>query len=89
MIPAQVQVDIDEKEIRNYIQQQLDECIRETILFIDIEGLVRITNFSKRFLEDAILSDPRVKQHQRQRARKRFWFYEPTIAAIKDIVNDW
>lgn len=89
MIPAQVQVDIDEKAIKNYIQQQLDECIREKILFIDIEGLVRITNFSKRFLEDAVLSDPRVKMHQRQKSRKRFWFYEPTIEAIKEIVNEW
>ncbi|MFJ7920170.1 hypothetical protein ACIQ6U_10455 [Lysinibacillus fusiformis] len=89
MIPAQVQVNIDENEIKNYIQQQLDECIRETILFIDIEGLIRITNFSKRFLEDAVLSDPRVKMHQRQKSRKRFWFYEPTIEAIKEIVNEW
>ncbi|MCL1696560.1 hypothetical protein [Lysinibacillus sp. BPa_S21] len=89
MIPAQVQVDIDEKAIRNYIQQQLDECIREKILFIDIEGLVKITNFSKRFLEDAVLSDSRVKMHQRQKSRKRFWFYEPTIEAIKEIVNEW
>lgn len=89
MIPAQVQVNIDENEIKNYIQQQLDECIREKILFIDIEGLIRITNFSKRFLEDAVLSDPRVKIHQRQKSRKRFWFYEPTIEAIKEIVNEW
>ncbi|WP_347724002.1 hypothetical protein [Lysinibacillus capsici] len=89
MIPAQVQVNIDENEIKNYIQRQLDECIRETILFIDVEGLIRITNFSKRFLEDAVLSDPRVKMHQRQKSRKRFWFYEPTIEAIKEIVNEW
>lgn len=89
MIPANVQVNIDEKAIKEYIQQHLNESIRETILFIDIEGLVKITNFSKRFLEDAILSDPRVKLYQRQRARKRFWFYEPTIATIKEIVNEW
>lgn len=89
MIPANVQVNLDEKAIKEYIKQQLDECIMETILFIDIEGLVRITNFSKRFLEDAILTDPRVKQYQRQRARKRFWFYEPTVLAIKEIVNEW
>ncbi|MGE7954644.1 hypothetical protein [Lysinibacillus xylanilyticus] len=89
MIPANVQINIDEKAIKEYIQEQIDSQIRETILFIDIEGLVKITNFSKRFLEDAVLSDPRVKQFQRQRARKRFWFYEPTIEAIKEIVDEW
>ncbi|MGA3678231.1 hypothetical protein [Lysinibacillus agricola] len=89
MIPANVQINIDEKAIKKYIQEQIDSQIRETILFIDIEGLVKITNFSKRFLEDAVLSDPRVKQFQRQRARKRFWFYEPTIEAIKEIVDEW
>lgn len=89
MIPAQVQVNIDENVIRDYINQQLDKQIHETLLLVDAEKLAEITSMSKRFLEEVVLSDPRVRIHERRKARKRWWLYKPTIQAIEEIVNEW
>lgn len=49
MIPANVQVQIDEKAIKEYIEKQLDQQIHETLLMIDLEKLAIITSMSKRF----------------------------------------
>ncbi|PEM33768.1 hypothetical protein [Bacillus wiedmannii] len=89
MIPANVQVNIDEKAIKEYIQQQIDQQIHETLLMIDIERLVVMTSMSRRFLEDEILSDPRMRLIERRRNRKRWWFYKQALEVIEEIVNDW
>ncbi|MDY7960051.1 MULTISPECIES: hypothetical protein [Bacillus cereus group] len=89
MIPANVQVNIDEKAIKEYIQQQIDQQIHETLLMVDIEKLVTITSMSKRFLEDEILSDPRMRLIERRRNRKRWWFYKQALEVITEIVNSW
>ncbi|PFT97982.1 hypothetical protein COK81_05800 [Bacillus thuringiensis] len=89
MIPANVQVNIDEKAIKDYIQQQIDRQIHETLLMVDIEKLVTITSMSKRFLEDEILSDPRMRLIERRRNRKRWWFYKKALEVITEIVNSW
>ena len=44
---------------------------------------------SIRYLEDEILCDPRVRVHERRKNRKRWWLYEPTIEAIKEITVEW
>ncbi|HDR5266643.1 MULTISPECIES: hypothetical protein [Bacillus] len=89
MIPANVQVNIDEKAIKDYIQQQIDQQLHETLLMVDIEKLVTITSMSKRFLEDEILSDPRMRLIERRRNRKRWWFYKQALEVITEIVNSW
>ncbi|WP_089607673.1 hypothetical protein [Bacillus cereus] len=89
MIPANVQVNIDEKTIKDYIQQQIDQQIHETLLMVDIERLVVMTSMSRRFLEDEILSDPRMRLIERRRNRKRWWFYKQALEVIEEIVNDW
>nr|WP_276577808.1 hypothetical protein [Bacillus thuringiensis] len=89
VIPANVQVNIDEKAIKDYIQQQIDQQLHETLLMVDIEKLVTITSMSKRFLEDEILSDPRMRLIERRRNRKRWWFYKQALEVITEIVNSW
>ncbi|MFJ8217431.1 hypothetical protein [Bacillus cereus] len=89
MIPANVQVNIDEKAIKEYILQQIDQQLHETLLMIDLERLAVITSMSKRFLEDEILSDPRMRLIERRRSRKRWWFYKQALEVITEIVNDW
>ncbi|SMD81990.1 hypothetical protein BACERE00175_01689 [Bacillus cereus] len=89
MIPANVQVNIDEKAIKKYIEQQIDQQLQETLLMIDIEKLVTITSMSKRFLEDEILSDPRMRIIERRRNRKRWWFYKQALKVITEIVDEW
>ncbi|MGH0667921.1 hypothetical protein [Bacillus paranthracis] len=89
MIPANVQVNIDEKAIKEYILQQIDQQFHETILMVDLEKLAVITSMSKRFLEDEILSDPRMRLIERRRNRKRWWFYKQALEVIVEIVNEW
>ncbi len=89
MIAPQVQVTVDEKAIKEYIQQQLDQSVRETLLLVDLEKLAEITSMSKRFLEDEIISDPRMRLLERKKSRKRWWFYKQSLEVIKEIVDEW
>lgn len=92
MIPesvANISVQIDEQAIRDYISKELDKQIHQNLLLVDINKLVEITSMSARYLEDEILSDPRVRMHERKKSRKRWWLYEPTVEAIKNIIDDW
>ncbi|MEI4799911.1 hypothetical protein WAZ07_00990 [Bacillus sp. FJAT-51639] len=89
MIPANVQVNIDEKAIKEYIMQQIDQQLHETLLMVDIERLVVMTSMSRRFLEDEILSDARMRVIERRRNRKRWWFYKEAFEVITEIVDEW
>ncbi|MCU5203387.1 hypothetical protein [Bacillus paranthracis] len=89
MIPANVQVNIDEKAIKEYILQQIDQQLHETLLMVDLEKLAVITSMSKRFLEDEILCDPRMRLIERRRNRKRWWFYRQALEIITEIIDEW
>ena len=89
MIPANVQVNIDEKVVKEYIQQQLDQQIHETLLLIDLKKMAEITSMSARYLEDQILSDPRMRLIERRKDRKRWWFRKEAMEVIKEILNEW
>lgn len=61
-------------------------------LFWDIDDLVRETTYSKTWLEENLLRDPRIRRYQRQphERGKRVWLREPTEKAIKEIImNEW
>ncbi|MBB5148619.1 MULTISPECIES: hypothetical protein [Ureibacillus] len=61
-------------------------------LFWDIDDLVRETRYSKTWLEENLLRDPRIRRYQRQpyERGKRIWLREPTEKAIKEIImNEW
>lgn len=89
MIPAQVQVELDQDQIREYIEMEIQKVINQQLLLVDINKLAQLTSMSPRFLEEYILSDPRVKLHERRRDRKRWWIYEPTMKAILSIIDEW
>lgn len=82
-------VEIDENAIKEYIQKELDKQIHQNLLLVDINKLVEITSMSVRHLEEHILHDPRIKIHERRKIRKRWWIYEPTIEAIRNIIDEW
>ena len=78
------------------VHQQLDELVQGAaqplILFWDIKDIMQATTFSRKFLEDHILNDPRVRRYERQREKggKRVWLREPTAKVIQEIImNDW
>ena len=78
------------------VNEQLKELVatsaKPLILFWDIHDIVQATTFSRKFLEDHILNDPRVQRYERQREKggKRVWLKEPTAKVIQEIImNDW
>ncbi|MER2079366.1 hypothetical protein [Psychrobacillus psychrotolerans] len=79
MNPGKVQVKVGEKDLQ----------INETLLMIDLNKLAVITSMSKRFLEDEILSDPRMRIIERRKSRKRWWLYNESLEVIKEIVDEW
>ncbi len=78
------------------VHQRLDELIQGAaqplILFWDINDIMETTTYSRKFLEDHILNDPRIQRYERQREKggKRVWLREPTAKAIQEIImNEW
>lgn len=83
---------ITPEKVQEELRKILTDSSQPLILFWDIEDIVKATTFQKAFLEEHILSDPRVKRYQRQRGSrgKRVWLKEPTAKAIQDIImNEW
>ncbi|MED1122423.1 hypothetical protein [Bacillus atrophaeus] len=87
---ADVTVNVNQSEIRNYINQQLDQAMRESLFVWDIETMSKRTCMSKSFLENEFLHDPRMKLIERRKEKgKRFWFYEECKQVMKDIMDEW
>lgn len=90
MIPTgEVTISINEKELKDYIEQELSKQIHQQLILADINKLSEVTCMSVRYLEDEILHDPRVRLHEVRKSRKRWWIAQPTFKAIIDIVSDW
>jgi hypothetical protein len=87
---ANINIDINEAEIRDYINSKLDEEIHSFLFTWDLDQMVARTCMSKSFLENEILSDPRMKLIERRKERgKRYWFYEESLNVIRQIMNEW
>lgn len=78
------------------VHQQLNEIVNNAaqplILFWDIKDIMESTTFSRKFLEDHILNDPRIQRYERQREKggKRVWLKEPTAKTLQEIImNEW
>ncbi|MEC2307795.1 hypothetical protein [Bacillus atrophaeus] len=83
-------VAVNETEIRDYINQQLDQAMRGSLFVWDIETMSKRTCMSKSFLENEFLHDPRMKLIERRKEKgKRFWFYEESKQVMKDIMDEW
>lgn len=90
MIPAEVNIQIDEKAIREHIENRLDEVINESILLVDVKGLAKRLSMSERYIEDQFLKDPRIRQHEVRKNQKRWYFYKPVMQEIEKIIkSEW
>ena len=87
---AKINVEINQEELKNYVNEKLDEAFREVLFTWDLDEMVKRTCMSKSFLENEFLHDPRMRLLQRQKPRgKRFWFYEPSKKVIQEIMDEW
>lgn len=83
-------VAVNQTEIRDYINQQLDEAINDAFFTWDIEEMAKRTCMSKSFLENEFLRDPRMKLLERRKEKgKRFWFYQQSLVVMKEIMDEW
>ncbi|WP_289891453.1 hypothetical protein [Virgibacillus pantothenticus] len=87
---ANINIDIDQKEIRDYVNAKLDEALENELFLCDINELAKRTCMSKSFLENEILCDPRMRLLERRKEKgKRFWFYKESLEVIREIMNEW
>ncbi|MGM0965839.1 MAG: hypothetical protein ACQEWS_13615 [Bacillota bacterium] len=87
---AEVQVNLNQTEIRSYIDQKLEDQLKDAFFTWDIEQMAKRTCMSKSFLENEFLHDPRMKLLERRKERgKRFWFYEESKEVMKQIMDEW
>lgn len=89
MIPANIEIAIDRQAIKDYIHNKLDEEVRETLWFVDVDKLCQLTCMSKRYLEDEILSDVRMRAIERRKERKRWYPAKQALAVIEEITYNW
>ena len=83
---------ITPEKVREQLKELVATSAQPLILFWDINDIEIATTYSRKFLEDHILTDPRVKRYERQREKggKRVWLKEPTARVIEEIImNDW
>ena len=85
-----VEISIDEEEIRKQVNAKLDEALQQVLFTWDINEMAKRTCMSKSFLENEFLDDPRMKLLERRKDKgKRFWFYEESLVVMKDIMEQW
>ncbi|MEK5070301.1 hypothetical protein [Sporosarcina sp. FSL K6-1508] len=90
MSVVQINTVIDQEFIKKEIQENLDKAFREVMFVWDINEMSKRLCMGKTFLEAEILSDKRMRVLQRQKPNsKRFWFYEPSLKVIKEIMDEW
>lgn len=83
---------ITAEKVHNQLNEIVQSAAQPLILFWDIKDIMQATTFSRKFLEDHILNDPRVQRYERQREKggKRVWLKEPTAKVLQEIImNEW
>ncbi|MFM9535518.1 hypothetical protein [Lysinibacillus sp. IITD104] len=89
MIPTKIELQLDKKQIQQHIEKQLDESIQAQLWFVSVERLALLTDMSKRWLEDEILCDPRMRAIERKKNRKRWYLAQQAFEVITEITSEW
>ncbi|MGE7667381.1 hypothetical protein ACQKMN_16905 [Ureibacillus composti] len=89
MIPTNVEVTLDKKAIREYIERRIDEEVRETFWLVDMKKLSELLCMSERYVEEMITSDVRMRAIERRKSRKRWWPYRQAMQAVEEITSEW
>ncbi|KLV25699.1 hypothetical protein ABW02_15110 [Niallia circulans] len=87
---AEINVSVNQAEIRDYINQKIEEQLKESLFTWDLDQMSKRTCMSKTFLENEFLHDPRMRLLERRKEKgKRFWFYEQSLEVMKEIMDEW
>lgn len=81
---------ITKEKVEERIEELINEASRTTLLFWDIEKMSELTCMEPSYLDKHVLHDPRMKVYERRRGKgKRFWIYEGSVQALKEIIDEW
>jgi len=84
------QINVDQLEIKKYIDEKLNETVDQYFFVWDIDQMSKRMCMSKSFLEREFLHDPRMRLLERRKEKgKRYWFYEQSLQVIKEIMDEW
>ena len=89
MLPAEINIQLDKQAIQKHVEKRLDEAIAAQLWFVDVDKLSQLTCMSRRFLEDEVLSDVRMRAIERRKARKRFYSAAQALQVITEIMDEW
>jgi hypothetical protein len=83
-----IEISLDERQITQIIEKKIDDNIRQSLLFIDINRLAEITTFSRSTLEKKVLHDERMKLIERRLDRKRVWYYKEAMEVLREMADE-
>ena len=87
---AKINVEVNQEELRSYVNEKFDETFREVMFTWDVNEMVKRTCMSKAYLEAEFLHDSRMRLLERRKPKgKRYWFYEPSKKVMQEIMDEW
>lgn len=89
MIPAKIEVVVDEQLVKEEIRKQIDTAIISQLWFCDANKIAELCCLSVRFLEEHVFSDYRMRAIQIQKNRKRIWRADKALDVISEILQEW
>lgn len=88
MIPAKIELALDQKAIQQHVEKQLNDCIQSTLWFVDVKRISALTCISVRALEEDFLSDPRMMAIQLRKNRKRYYPAQKALEVLTEILSE-
>lgn len=89
MIPAKIEVVVNEQLVKDEVKKQVSSIVFNQLWFVDLEKIAELSSMSKRWLEDEIVSDVRMKAIEIKKNRKRWWPAEKAFEVIMEITSEW
>lgn len=89
MFRPNIELKLDQEEIRLYIKEELKESVQSNLWFVDLEKIAELSSMSKRYLEDEVISDVRMKAIEIRKNRKRWWPAGKAFEVIMEITSEW
>ncbi|MGE7886251.1 hypothetical protein ACQKN7_02250 [Bacillus cereus] len=87
---TKIDVSINQGEIRKYINEQINQELRQSLVFWDINRMSEMTCLSKSFLENEFLNDSRMKLLERRKEKgKRIWPFNESVKVLQMIMDEW
>lgn len=88
MIPSQINIELDQKAVKQHIEKQLNDCIQSQLWFVDVKRMSVLTCIGVRSLEEAYLSDPRMKAIELRKGRKRYYPATKAFEVLTEIMSE-